>query len=134
MFRDQLDLAERLVTDRGVGPRGTWPRVSAFLTRRVMEAALAELWKKRLPGVENANFRSQLICLPLVLDDKDLIADTRAAWYSLSRACHHHQYELAPIAGELATWISQADRLLKELDDELTRDPEQEDQRKATGG
>ena len=23
----------------------------------------------------------------------------------LSRACHHHPYELAPTAGELATWI-----------------------------
>ena len=26
-------------------------------------------------------------------------------WGALSRACHHHPYELAPTAAELARWI-----------------------------
>jgi len=30
--------------------------------------------------------------------------DAAAAWTALSRACHHHAYELAPTAAELRTW------------------------------
>ncbi len=116
MTETLLELARRLLNEPGMGPEGTGPRVAAFLARRALESALAELWKKQMPGVEHASFRSQLICLPLVLDNKGLVADTRAAWHFLSRACHHHQYELAPVAQELEAWIGQVERLLTILD------------------
>ena len=32
-------------------------------------------------------------------------AQLHEAWGALSRACHHHPYELAPTAGELSGWI-----------------------------
>jgi anaerobic glycerol-3-phosphate dehydrogenase len=66
--------------------------------------------------MEHSTFRSQLVCLPLVLRDKTLVEDIVSAWHSLSRACHHHPYELAPIASELETWISQVERLIDALD------------------
>jgi len=37
--------------------------------------------------------------------DATIPAQLHEAWGSLSRACHHHPYELAPTTGELATWI-----------------------------
>ena len=116
MNATHLQLARRLIAQPGAGPPAAWPRLAAFLARQVLESTLATLWKKWLPGVENASFRSQLLCLPLVLDDQDLVADARMAWYSLSRACHHHQYELAPVAQELEVWISQVEGLLTILD------------------
>ena len=41
----------------------------------------------------------------MIKADGTLPAQLHEAWGSLSRACHHHPYELAPTAGELATWI-----------------------------
>lgn len=116
MSKTHLELARCLISRHGAGAEATWPRVAAFLARWALEWALADLWLKRFPGVENANFRSQLLCLPLVLSDEDLVADVRGAWHSLSRACHHHHYELAPVAAELEAWISQVERLLETLD------------------
>jgi hypothetical protein len=34
-----------------------------------------------------------------------LPAQLHETWGALSRACHHHPYELSPTAGELVTWI-----------------------------
>jgi hypothetical protein len=39
------------------------------LTRRALEAALDDLWRRRAPGVEKCPFRAQLLCLPAYLQD-----------------------------------------------------------------
>ncbi len=69
-----------------------------------------------MPEVLSASFRCKFLCLPLVLKDPELVADIRAAWFFLTRACHHHQYELAPVAAELDTWISKVEHLLRTLE------------------
>ena len=43
--------------------------------------------------------RTQLICLRSYLEDAPLAARAGHAWSALSRACHHHPYELGPTAG-----------------------------------
>jgi hypothetical protein len=53
----------------------------------------------------------QLIFLRTYLSDADLAARAGHAWSALSRACHHHAYELAPTAVELQSWFA----LVREL-------------------
>ena len=85
---------------------GIWPRASALLTRHALEAVLDDLWRRRAPGLERCSMRAQLLCLPAYLPaDVDLATRTSFAWAGLSRACHHHAYELPPAAVELATWM-----------------------------
>lgn len=57
--------------------------------------------------------RVQLICLRRYLDDHDLAARTSHAWSALSRACHHHPYELAPTADELQGWLAVVDEFVE---------------------
>jgi hypothetical protein len=37
-------------------------------------------------------------------------------WWALSRACHHHPYELAATAPELQHWIAIADELARRIE------------------
>ena len=41
--------------------------------------------------------------------------ETAAAWTDLSRACHHHPYELAPTANELRDLLDIARRFAAEV-------------------
>ena len=66
--------------------------------------------------MRHTSFRCKFLCLPVILDDAELVSDIRAAWFFLTRACHHHQYELAPVAAELENWISKVESLLDALD------------------
>ena len=115
MTGDLLDHARRLITGPD-GPIGVWPRAAALLARQALEDALDRLWRLSVPQMRQASRRTQMICLGMLLKDEALIADVRAVWSSLSRACHHHHYELAPTAAELEGWIQQTERLLTALE------------------
>lgn len=116
MSQELIATARSLIDRPDLGPKGTWPRSAAILARQALEAALESLWmNSKYPALKRTSFRFQLLCLGLVLGNNDLIRDTRAAWYFLSRACHHHQYELAPVAAELEAWINQVERLTQAL-------------------
>ena len=45
-------------------------------------------------------------------DDAELAARAGHAWSALSRACHHHPYELAPTAAELRAWFAVVEDLV----------------------
>ena len=107
--------ARRLFEDPK-GPEGVWPRATALLTRQALEEAMDRLWVGRLAGMERTNRSTQLACLGHILVDQTLVSGVRNAWHSLSRACHHHHYELVPIAAELERWIRQTERLVQALD------------------
>lgn len=80
---------------------GLWPRAAALLARNALEIGVDEYWtRKRIP-LEPCPTFTQLLCLREYLDDADLAGRVHHAWNALSRACHHHPYELAPTAGEL---------------------------------
>jgi hypothetical protein len=108
---DLLDTARTLMERPDLAAAGVWQRAAAFLARQELEASLIRLWVTNLPGVERSSTTTQLACLEYLSPDPDLAADVRAAWNALSRACHHHQYELAPTAPELAYWITQVEHL-----------------------
>jgi hypothetical protein len=57
-----------------------------------------------------------LLCLPAYLNDKqDLARRVAYAWSGLSRASHHHAYELPPTSSELAAWIDTVEELTEQL-------------------
>jgi hypothetical protein len=99
---------------------GLWPRAAALLARQALEMGLDEFWMVHAPGVQKASARAQLLCLPAYMDP---LAARKAdhAWEALSRACHHHPYELAPTAAELSSWIEDVNRVLLEVSPEVTR-------------
>ncbi len=110
-----LGWADAAVAHPDFGPDGVWPRVAAFLCRQALEEALDRYWARELPGVERASRRTQISCLAPVLGDPDLAYDVATAWYALTRACHHHPYELAPTTAELAHWAAQVRTLVDRL-------------------
>lgn len=116
MTLDQSDLvtAARDLLER-VDPMtaGIWPRATALLTRQALEVALDALWRRRAPGLELCSARAQMICLPSYLhDNEDLAERVSYTWAALSRACHHHPYELSPTSSELLTWLATVEQLV----------------------
>ena len=111
MSKDLIDHARKLI-GAPEALSGVWPRAVAFLTRQALEEVLAGLWKHTYPGMDEASWSTQLACLGEVLSDPSLVADVRAAWASLSRACHHHHYELDPTSAELERWMRQTERFM----------------------
>ena len=102
--RELLAEATRLVERPGAGTLGLWPRASALLARQSLEVALRTYWSYVAPGAEDASMRAQLLCLegyvqPTVARQAHLV------WTALSRASHHHVYELPPTRDELVSWF-----------------------------
>ena len=65
-----------------------------------------DLWRKRAPIVRQCSTTAQLLVLPSYLRDQEAARDASYAWSALSRACHHHAYELPPTASELRSLIT----------------------------
>lgn len=99
-----VDMANAVLSSHASDWRGAWARAAALLTRQALERALDELWIVRDVHLSPVSAHAQLLCLRAYLDDDALAAEVRYAWGALSRACHHHPYELAPTADELRRW------------------------------
>jgi len=100
---------------RGGPLAGTWPRAVALLGRQALEQALDDFWRQRARGVEQASTHAQLLCLSTYLDDAEVVSSVRYAWHGLSRACHHHVYELPPTAEELQALLEAVERFTRPL-------------------
>lgn len=110
-----IDAADAVVEPRHGGSLQGWPRVAAVLGRHAIEEVLRQYWFLREPGLERCSGRAQLLCLTVYLRDRDLGRETFAAWSDLSRACHHHPYDLAPTAEELRSLLDVARRFADEV-------------------
>jgi len=108
-----LSLARGMLGRMDPDTAGLWPRASALLACRALEATVNRLWERRTLDLQGRSMRVQLICLRTYLGDADLAARTGHAWSALSRACHHHPYELAPTAAELRRWLSVVEELIQ---------------------
>jgi hypothetical protein len=84
---------------------GLWSRAASLLGRQALESALDDLWRGKRSGIEAANMRTQLLCLPSFLGDEEFAGRVAHSWGALTRACHQHPYELAPTAQELERWL-----------------------------
>lgn len=114
--RSLLGMAGRLLGRAEPATAGLWPRASALLGLQALEASLLRLWKRRALDLHVCTMRTQLICLRTYLEDAALAARAGHAWSALSRACHHHPYELAPTSTELGSWLSVVGELVERVD------------------
>jgi hypothetical protein len=111
-----LSLARGMLGRVDPDTAGLWPRASALLARRALEATVHGLWERRALDLQDCSMRVQLICLRTYLGDAELAARAGHAWSALSRASHHHPYELAPTAAELGGWLSVVEELIQKAD------------------
>jgi hypothetical protein len=97
---------------------GVWQRAAALLARQGLEVALKTYWSAKSSGTEDASMRAQLLCLEAMFGDKDVARRAHAAWGALSRACHHHAYELAPTSEELLAWCEDVEAVIERTERE----------------
>ena len=109
---DMLAEALRLLDESSSGTASSWPRAAALLARQALEYALDRFWWNTAPSVERLNMRAQLNCLREYLDPPELAREVSFTWHALSRATHHHPYELDPTREELSSLVSSAQRLV----------------------
>jgi hypothetical protein len=105
-----LEAADRLLTEVVPGTRGLWPRIVALVVRAALEQELDTFWLRMEPSIAQASTRAQLLLLT-EFAGVETARDAADAWHGLSRASHHHAYELAPEAGELRTWLITVERV-----------------------
>jgi hypothetical protein len=108
---DLLTAARRLLDESTPGTVSAWSRAAALLGRQALESALHVLWRTEAPGVERLNMRAQLNCLPVYLPADGVASEVTYTWAALSRATHHHPYELDPTREELSSLLASTERL-----------------------
>jgi hypothetical protein len=109
--RELLAGARTVVTRRSSATRGVWARAAVLLARQALEQAIVE----REPRLADAPGRVRMLALRALVDDGALAGEAAQVWGALSRATHHHDYELPPTAVELDAWFADVERLLDAL-------------------
>ncbi len=106
-----LAAARDLVQRRSSATRGVWSRASALLARQALEQAIVD----REPKLAGASGRIRLLALRTLVADATVAGRAAHAWAALTRATHHHDYELPPTAVELEHWFDEVERVLDGL-------------------
>ncbi|MEU7921935.1 hypothetical protein [Micromonospora zamorensis] len=117
-----LSAASELLLDPPSSMRRCWQRGSACLTRLALEQGLRLYWDRVAPSVVGRPMRNQLLVLP-AFAGAEAASRARTAWHGLSRAMHHHTYELAPTVAELRGWHQDVTALLPQLEQADPTDP-----------
>ena len=112
---ETLATARTLLRKPEARTAGLWPRAAALLARQALEMSLDQYWKGKRPGLELCTTHAQLLCLRQYWPDKEEAGRIHMAWVTLSRACHHHPYELAPTAAELDTWFAVVEAMIRSI-------------------
>ena len=103
-----LGYAEQ-VLDGKVSLGGRGPRTAALLARRAFEDWLDEQsssWSSEIVSDRPPTTSSKLVALG-ALKGSELGEHAKRAWYGLSRAVHHHAYELQPTVAEVRQLVQQ---------------------------
>jgi hypothetical protein len=90
-----------------LGARG--PRTAALLARRAFEDWLDELsapWSTQVVSDRPPTTSSKLVALG-AFQGMELGERAKRVWHGLSRAVHHHAYELQPSAVEIRHLVGQ---------------------------
>jgi hypothetical protein len=106
-------MARQLLDQTSADTAGLWPRAAALLGRQALEMSVDAYWAARNVPLDSCPTLQQLICLREYLGDPDLSGSVHHAWNALSRACHHHPYELPPSSSELYRWLEVVEAWLR---------------------
>jgi hypothetical protein len=112
----RLAVADRILAEPDLVEDGAWPRTCTWLIRLALERGLDDFWAGHRPQVAEASRRAQLLTLTRTVDPQ-LGHRATGLWHALSRAAHHHAYELAPTGAELRTWHTEVLDVVKALRD-----------------
>ncbi|GAA4682371.1 hypothetical protein GCM10023215_15450 [Pseudonocardia yuanmonensis] len=99
----RLAVADRILKEPELVEHGAWPRTCTWLIRLAFEHGLDDFWATHDPAIAEVTRRAQLLTLTRTID-QDLGSRATELWHTLSRAAHHHAYELAPTGPELRSW------------------------------
>lgn len=100
-----LDYADELL-DGTISLRSRAPRTAALLARCAFEEWLDEQsspWS--VPDGYRPTTNSKLVVLS-VRNGAEVGEEAKRLWHGLSRACHHHAYELQPSAAEVGLLVA----------------------------
>lgn len=88
-------------------------RAAAWVARSALEDTLSELVRAKGVQPGNATIRTLLGCIEALYqeDAPQVASNAQYAWDGLTRASHHHAYEVAPTHAEVAALTD----LVKEL-------------------
>jgi cytochrome c5 len=87
------------------------PRAAAFLIRRALEEHLDAYVRRNRPALARCSMGTKTVWLAHHLDSA-LAGRMAAVWHSLSCACHHQQYAMAPTVGEILSWRTEVEHVL----------------------
>jgi len=110
-----LEAAGALLREPPPSMAHCWQRGCATLMRAALEKQLKAYWSSAAPSVARSAQRHQLLALPSYAGS-DVAATARSTWYGLSRAVHHHTYELPPTTAELEAWHQDVVALMPRLE------------------
>lgn len=111
---EMLQTADLLLSAPPDSMADCWQRASAALTRSALEKQMAAYWEAAEPSLAHASKTHQLLALPYYVD-REVAQTTQATWHGLSRAVHHHTYELSPTLPELRSWHAEVVRAMAVL-------------------
>ncbi|MBP2324421.1 hypothetical protein JOF56_004806 [Kibdelosporangium banguiense] len=112
-MNERLDYVRQLLGTPGE-LIGVWPQCCVWLLRLAVENEITALWESRRPEMNSCSMRAQFIALRQIVDT-DTAHEAAALWSTLSRASHHHDYELAPTVHELYSLHATASRICAAL-------------------
>jgi len=82
-------------------------RAAAWLARSALEESLGALVRAKGLDPGQASTRTLLSCVEVLYENvPGLATSAQYAWDTLSRAAHHHAYELAPTYSEVEAAMS----------------------------
>jgi hypothetical protein len=99
-----LDAADRVLAGVVDLPRGRGARIAAVLARSALEDIVVSVCGDHGVDVGETTMRVQLATLVALSEPR--AGDLAMAWWSLSRACHQHAYEIAPNHAEVADLVA----------------------------
>ncbi|MET7773267.1 hypothetical protein [Nocardia sp. NPDC005366] len=104
---ERFDVVDRLLDGEVTDAGGVWSRATAWILRLALEQSVDELWARLAPELMRCPMRAQLLALRSYAGP-ETAAQVATVWAALSRAAHHHDYELAPSVTELRRWREQS--------------------------
>lgn len=111
---DLLDLADAILDGSITVPGASAARGAAVIARQVLEDAVERRCREPAGTGVRPTFRSQLVLIR-ELGDPVVAEQARVAWDGLSRACHHHSYELQPTVTEVRCHILKVKEFVENL-------------------
>lgn len=87
------------------------PRAAVFLMRRALEEHLDAYLRRHRPALARCSMRTKTVWLAQHLDSPH-VGRLAAVWYSLSCACHHQRYAMAPTVSEILGWQAEVEHVL----------------------